>query len=180
MWAQQSVLSSGGRGKFSGVGEQISRGGQRAIGFGVAAAGDPDVWAKLSADQQAWVGATLSKLNDLIVKTTGTTCPGWAPAIPAASKCFQPWYNSMYAGSPGFVQLRTDGVFDADTLQALQTTALIHQADFPTPFPGTAPTTAVEKKGLSTGAMVGIAAAAATALGGGIYVATRKTGKKRR
>jgi len=167
MWAQNRGL----------LGEQVSLGGARARGFALAAAGDPEVWTKLTAEQQKWVVDTLVKLNDQIVKTTGSTCPTWAPSIDRASGCFQPWYNGMYVGSPGFVKLRTDGVFDADTLQALITTALIHQADFPASFPGQLPTAA--KKGLSTGAMVGIGAGVAAA-GGLLYAATRGGSKSRR
>lgn len=162
MWAQSKGLP----------GEQISFGGRGALGFALEAAGDPEVWSKLTSEQQTWVMNTLTKLNDMIVKATGTSCPTWGPSIVAAGGCFQYWFNSMYVGSPGFPKpIRTDGVFDGETLQALITAALIHQTDFPTPFPGTPPTGA---KKLSTGAVVGIAAAGATALGGIIYVATRK------
>lgn len=167
MWAQNKGL----------LGEQVSFGGSRVRAFALAGAGDPEIWSKLSPEQQKWVTDTLVKLNDLIVKTTGSSCPTWAANIPAATGCFQPWFNSMYVGSPGFVKLRTDGVFDADTLQSLVTTALIHQADFPAPFPGTMPTT---KKGLSTGAMVGIATGVAAVGGGIIYAATRGGSKSRR
>lgn len=164
MWAQSKGL----------LGEQVSFGGRGARGFALGAAGSPEVWGAQTADQKAWIVATLTKLNDLIYQSTNTTCSTWAPpsvagGAAAATKCFQPWYNSMYVGSPGFVQLRTDGVFDADTLQALITTALIHQADFPTAYPASA-------KKMSYGKMVGIGAAVAT-VGGVIYAATR--GKKK-
>ena len=175
MWAQRTLSTT--RGPGAGIGEQLSFRGAAVSGFSLAAAGDPQVWTTLTPDQQAWVGATFAKLNDMIVKSTGTTCPTWAPSVDKASGCFQPWYNSMYVGSPGFKMLRTDGVFDADTLQALITTALIHQSDFPTPFPGTPPSAA--SKGLSKGAMAGIAVGGATVLGGIIYAATRGGGKKK-
>lgn len=160
MWAQTKGL----------LGEQVSFGGRGALGFALEAAGDPDVWATLTPDQQKWVTDTLVKLNGLIVQSTGTTCPTWAPTITAASGCFQAWFNSINAGAP-IRKLRTDGVFDQDTLSALITTTQIHSKDFPTPFPSAAATAA--KKKLSTGAMVGIATAGAAALGGVIYVATR-------
>jgi len=167
MWTQSKGL----------LGERISYGGRGAVGFALAAAGDPDVWTQLTPDQQTWVMQTLTKLNDMIVKTTGTSCPTWGPSITAAGGCFQFWFNSMYIGSPGFPKpIRTDGVFDGETLQALITAALIHQTDFPTPFPGTPPT---GKKKLSTGAMVGIAAVGATALGGVIYAATHSKKSRR-
>ena len=165
MWAQSKGL----------LGDQVSIGGRAMYGFGLGAPGSPPVWSTLTPDQQAWIVATLTKLNDLIYQSTNTKCATWAApstsSVAAATGCFQPWYNSMYVGSPGFVQLRTDGVFDADTLQALMTTALIHQTDFPTAYPASA------KKGLSYGAMVGIGTAVVAA-GGLIYAATR--GKKSR
>ena len=176
MWARQTLSNTAG--SIGSLGDQISFGGRSALGFSLGAVGDPNIWTSLSPEQQAWVGATFAKLNEMIVKTTGTSCPTWAPSVDKASGCFQPWYNSMYAGSPGFVQLRTDGVFDQDTLNALKTTALIHQADFPTAYPEGALVTA--KKGLSTGAMVGIAAAGAAAIGGVIYVVSHKGGGKRK
>jgi len=172
MWAQSKGL----------LGSQVSFGGRYALGF-VAAAGDPEVYSKLSAAQQQWISETLAKLNGLIVSTTGTTCPSWAPEIGRASGCFQMWFNGAKLGftkkdgSP--LVLRTDGVFDQDTLDALRTTVAFNPKDFTTPFPGTTlPGPAKEEKKLSTGAMVGIAAGGAAVLGGVIYVATK--GKKRR
>lgn len=162
------------------LGERVSLGG-----FALAAAGDPDIWGKLSLEQQTWVGNTLAKLNELIVKTTGTTCPQWTPTIHGAGYCFQTWFNSSGLkltkpdGSP--VVLRSDGIFDQDTLDALRTTVALNQKDFPTPFPGTAlPGTTGEGKKLSTGAMVGIGTAGAAVLGGIIYAATRGGKRKRR
>lgn len=169
----------------SGVGEQISFGGAHTRGFSLAAAGDPDAWVQLDAGQQTWVMNTLVKLNDQIFKATNTTCPTFGPSITAAGGCFQRWFNAQKMGltkrdgSP--VVLRTDGVFDQDTLDALRTVVALHAADFPTPFPGTEmPGTGIEKKKLSTGAMVGIAAAGATVLGGIAYVATRKKSRRKR
>jgi hypothetical protein len=175
MWAQTKGL----------LGEQVSFGGRRTRAFALAAAGDPDVWNSLSVPQQTWISTTLSKLNDLIVKATGTTCPQWSPSIQGASICFQAWFNNQKFGltkpngSP--VVLRVDGTFDQDTLDALRTVVALNPKDFPTPYPGTemAGTGSTEKK-ISTGAMVGIAAAGATALGGIVYVATRKRGRKSR
>ena len=195
MWAQRSL--SVVRGESAGIGEQISFGGRPVVGFGnvvlgVAAAGDPDIWTQLSPEQQNWVVTTLTKLNDLIVKSTGTTCPTWGPSITAAGGCFQGWYNANYLPlNPAAPQLRTDGVFDEDTLCALMLQAALNPPEFPTPFPdpekrycqapapAPAPTTEKKKK-LSTGAMVGIGVAGAATLGGIAYVVTRKKGGRRR
>lgn len=166
------------------LGEQVSFGGRNVRAFALAAA--EDTWAALTVPQQTWVVSTLTKLNDLIVKANGTRCLTWAPNITAAGQCFQMWFNSAKLGltkpdgSP--VVLRTDGTFDQDTLDALRTTVALNPKDFPTPFPGTQMPgeTGTGEKKLSTGAMVGIAAAGATALGGIVYVATRKRGRKSR
>lgn len=161
------------------LGERISFGGTGAL----AAAGDPSVWDKITPEQQMWVGATLVKLNDLIVKATKTTCPDFGSTVNASLKCFQYWFN---AGPKGAITkadgskllLRTDGYLDQETLDTLiaVTKLTANVKNFPTPFPATP--TAIEKKGLSTGAMVGIGVAGATVLGGIIYAATR--GKKAR
>lgn len=155
------------------MGENISFGGAGALGFGIGADGDPSVWEKLTPEQQAWVQATLIKLNTLITTTTGTKCLTWAPSIDKAGQCFQMWFDSANAAAP-IKKLRTDGVFDKDTLDALIVTTQIYSNDFPAPFPGTAPS----GKKLSTGTMVGIAAGGAAAAATIIYVAT--SGKKRR
>jgi len=182
MWARQS-LSVGGRANFSGIGEQISFGNVGVRGFAIGAAGDPDAWVQLNKEEQTWVMNTLVKLDALIRAATKTSCPSFGPNITGASLCFQAWFNSQKFGltkrdgSP--VVLRTDGVFDQDTLDALRTVAGMNPKDFPTPFPGTEMAGTGEKKKLSTGAMFGIAAAGATAVGGIIYAATRK-GKARR
>ncbi len=168
MWAQQNRLKAFGGGLADGG---LSFGGRGALGF-VAAAGDPSVWESLNADQQKWVVDTLVTLNTKITTTTGTKCLTWAPAIGPAGQCFQMWFNSVNAGAP-IKFLRTDGVFDQDTLDALITTTQIHKADFPTPFPGGQQIQVAGKK-LSTGAMVGIAAAGAVVIGGIVYVATKK------
>lgn len=169
MWAQQNRLRAFGGGLADGG---LSFGGRGALGF-VAAAGDPSVWEKLSPDQQKWIVDTLIKLNEKITSTTGTKCLTWAPTITAAGQCFQMWFDSVNAGAP-IRLLRTDGVFDQDTLDALITTTKIHSSDFPTPYP------AASGKKLSTGAMVGIAAAGAAVLGGVVYVATKpKKGRRR-
>jgi|KBSSwiStaDraftv2_1062776.scaffolds.fasta_scaffold818278_1 hypothetical protein len=168
------------------IAERISLGGATRRGFSLGAAGDPDIWSSLSNAQQTWVGATLSKLNDLIVKQTGTTCPQWAPTIHQAGFCFQGWFNrqnfgmTKADGSP--VVLRTDGAFDQDTLDALRTVVALNQKDFPTPYPGTSlpGETGTGEKKLSTGAMVGIAAAGAATLGGVIYALTSGKKKSRR
>ncbi len=165
--------------RSSGLSEQISFGGKGALGFALESAGDPEIWSNLKADQQAWVLSTLTQLNALIQKSNpGSMCPGWvtpsgASGITGATGCFQMWFNSVYPPGTTVRQLRTDGVFDQDTLDGIKTITQIHASDFPTPFPGT-----VAKAGLSTGAMVGIAAAGAAAVGGVIYVASH--GGKRR
>ena len=169
------MFASQNRLRAFGMGEAISFGGKGALGFALGADGDPSVWEKLTTEQQAWVQATLVKLNDLVTKTTGTKCLTWAPSIDKAGQCFQMWFDSVNANAP-IKKLRTDGVFDRDTLDALIVTAQIHSNDFPTPFPGAAPS----GKKLSTGAIVGIAAAGAAVLGGVVYVATSKKSRRRR
>ena len=200
--------------------DAISYGGRRIAGIGlggssepdvrsvgIAAPGDPDVFAPMSAAQQAWVGNALVSLNTLIVQTTGTTCPTWGGGIPQAAGCFQQWYNANYAPpkAPG-VTLRTDGVIDQDTLNALQMITGMHPSDFPTAFPAPAaaptvtpaaplpplpapvtpapvvpaPAPAAAATGLSTGAMAGIAVVGAGVVGGIIYAATRGGGGKGR
>lgn len=175
MWAQNKGL----------LGEQVSFGG-RAIG--VAAPGDPDVWASLSTPQQQWVTNTIVTLDGKIrAQTPGSSCPGMSTGtITGIAGCFQNWFNSAKLGltkpNGAPVTLRTDGVFDQDTLDALRTVAAMQPADFKTPFPGTEMpgTGIVAKKGLSTGAIVGIGAGLATVLGGAAYVATRPKKKSRR
>jgi hypothetical protein len=166
------------------LGEQVSFGGRGVRAFALAAAGDPDVWTKLNPEQQKWVISSLTMLNNLIYQGTGTMCPTWGPSITAAGGCFQNWFNANAKltkpdGSP--VKLRTDGVFDQDTLDALNTITGMDPPHFPQAFPpGYITSAAPEPKKLSTGAMVGIAAAGAAALGGVVYVATRKRGRKSR
>jgi hypothetical protein len=167
------------------LGEKISFGGVGTPGFALAAAGDPDAWVQLNTAQQTWVMNTLVTLDANIRKATGTTCPMFGPNITGAATCFQNWFNSAKLGltkrdgTP--LVLRTDGVFDQDTLDALRTVAALNAKDFPTPFPGTEMAgTGTAKTGLSTGAMVGIAATGAAVVGGGIYVATRGKKKSRR
>lgn len=161
--------------------QQISLGGRQVRGFGLAAAGDPDIWSSLSAAQQAWVFATLATLNQKIVTSTASMCPGWvtpsgATGVTAAAGCFQMWFNGIYQvpGSP-VKALRTDGVFDQDTLAGLQTIAGLHPADFTTPYPASS-------SKLSKGEMIGLGVAGAAVLGGGVYLVThkKKSSRKRR
>jgi hypothetical protein len=173
MWAR-TTLSTGNRLTNSGIGERLS--------FGVAGPADPSVWEALTRAQQEWVAASLIKLNNLIVQTTKTTCPTFGPTITAAGGCFQQWFNASTKGAMtkadgSKLVLRTDGVFDQDSLDALITITGMHGKDFQTPFPAGAP---IEKKGLSTGAMVGIGVVGAAALGGIIYAVTRKPRRKTR
>lgn len=176
MWAQNKGL----------LGERISFGGRGALGFAIGAAGDPEVWTKITPAQQTWVVNTLVKLDENIRKATNTTCPTFGPSITAAGGCFQRWFNAQNLGltkpNGDKVVLRTDGTFDQETLDALRTVVALHPQDFPLPFPGTTlpGLTGTGEKKLSTGAIVGIAAAGATVLGGIAYVATRKPARKRR
>lgn len=183
MWAQQAISTTRGQsaGAVAGFGERLSFGGSGVLGFALEYVGDPEVWTKLTPDQQMWVTNTLNKLNDIIVKTTGAPCPTWGPAINLAGGCFQGWYNANYGASGASRKLRSDGVFDQDTLDALIMIANMRKADFPTPFPAGAVTaTQVQpvKKPLSKGAMIGIGAAG-VGLVGIVYAATRG-GKARR
>jgi|GEM_PF-3448296 len=188
MWTQQALSTVRGQsaGYVAGVGDMVLFGGRGALGFALEAAGDPEVWSKLGAAQQTWVANTLRKLNDKIVSTTGSKCPTWNPAvITATAGCFQVWFNANYGGkltdaSGKPVMLRTDGTFDQQTLDALRTVvATFGTTDFPDPFPGTSlpGETGTGEKKLSTGAMIGIGAGVAAAIGGGLYLATHK--KKR-
>lgn len=178
-WWAQNVLSRKGTNPMAGLGEQISFGGARTRGFALGAPGDPDVWVGLTPAQQTWVTTTISTLNGLIVKQTGTTCPGMStPTITGIAGCFQNWFNSAHlgltnpAGAP--VVLRTDGVFDNDTLDALRTVTALDAKNYPTPFPGDQAAGIAPVKKLSKGEMAGIAAGGAALVGGIIYVATRK------
>lgn len=187
MWAQTSLSHVRGQSAGVGIGERLS-----FNGFSLSAAGDPEIWTQLSAAQQKWVMDTLVKLNNIIVSKTGATCATFGPSVTAAGGCFQAWWNASGI-SPQMI--RTDGVFDEETLCALITMAGIHSADFPTMFPDPEgrycqiPTTMApqalapvepEKKKLSTAAVVGIGAAVIAVGGGAVYLATRKTKKKSR
>jgi hypothetical protein len=160
--------------------ETISFGGKAARGFALGGPGDPDAYATMTTAQQQWVQAALVLLNNKVLQATGSTCATWVDPgvnLGAAVGCFQQWYNANYTPpkAPGR-PLRTDGVFDADTLAAMQMIAGLHPNDFNVAFPAGSPT--VAKKGLTKGEMVGIGAGVA-ALGGVVYVATRG-GKRRR
>jgi len=173
--------------------ETISYGG-RVVGFSLAAAGDPSIWEQLSTVQQSWVMNTLNILNSKIEKTTGTKCPTYGPSITAAGGCFQAWWNASGI-SPQ--KIRTDGVFDEETLCALITVAGIYTQDFPSLFPdpegkycrlpgGGAPapapqTVTTTKPKLSKGAMIGIGAGAIVVIGGVAYAlsSSRRSKKKK-
>jgi len=174
MWTKQNFVSPR---HYPGLsGEQISLGGHGALGFAI---GDSEVWTKLTQQQQTWIIQSLTHLNNLIYQNTGTTCPDWgnAPTITGPAKCFQSWFN---ANKIDPVTLRTDGVFDQSTLDALLTVARIDPGQFPTPYPGDPiqATAEEEKKGLSKGAMYGIAAGGALVVGGTIWAITRKKSKR--
>jgi hypothetical protein len=174
MWAQTKGF----------LGESISFGGVSARGFsglGTTIAEEDlnkDVWTKLTPEQQTWVMNTLVKLNDLVTRQTYSKCPTFGPSITAAGGCFQIWFNWANKNSP-VKPLRTDGVWDAYTMDALLTTVAIHPKDFPTPFPGTFVHVIPKEKKLSTGAMVGWGLAGATALGGVVWAVTRKPRRRR-
>jgi hypothetical protein len=147
------------------------------LGYALAMAGDPSVLEKLTQAQQTWVSDTLIKLNSLIVAATKTTCPTFGQSFAGRIACFQQWYNKgpttlTKADGSKFV-LRTDGTLDQETLTVLIGVAGLNAKDFPVPFPGMTPT-AIEKKGLSKGAMWGIGLALAAVGGGAVYYATRK------
>ncbi|RPH57413.1 MAG: hypothetical protein EHM89_13970, partial [Acidobacteria bacterium] len=159
MWTKQSLSTV--RGESSGLGERVSLGGRVIGGFSLAAAGDPDVFMGFSQSQKDWILATLAKLDALVNQQTGTKCEPGLTAIFPRTRCFQIWFNANMKGLTGAdgkpVVLRTDGVFDQQTLDALRTTVALHPKDFTTPFPGTEMPGIVEEKKLSTGAIVGIA-----------------------
>jgi hypothetical protein len=153
--------------------------------LGLAAPGDPDVWTTITPDQQKWVTNTIVTLDKKIQAQTKTTCPGMQTgSITGIAGCFQNWFNSAKTGltksNGSLLVLRNDGVFDQDTLDALRTVAALSPVDFPTPFPGTEMAGTGEKKGLSTGAMVGIGAGVVAAVGGVAYLATRGSSRKSR
>lgn len=168
--------------RSTGIGERLSFGGRGALGFAIGKAGDPDAWTQLNAAQQTWVMNTLVKLDSLIRAQTKTSCSTFGPSITAAGGCFQNWFNGAKLGLTGRdgapIVLRTDGVFDQDSLDALRTVAALNPKDFTTPFPGTEMAGTGAKK-LSTGAIVGIAAGGAAVLGGVVYVVTRKGGRRK-
>jgi hypothetical protein len=165
----------------TGCAERLSFGGRGALGFALDAPGDPEIWSKITPDQQMWVSNALNTLNTKIVSAGSPPCPTWGPAINLAGGCFQVWFNANMkaftdaSGKP--VTLRTDGVFDQQTLDALRTSVALYPKDFQTPYPGTQMAgiqPATDDKKLSTGAMVGIAVGGAAALGGIVWLATKK------
>jgi hypothetical protein len=179
------------------LGESISFGGVGALGFAIGAPGDPTIWSSLDDSQKQWVTSTLNKLNDVIIAKSGTHCPGWPAdlvpgndsAVAPALACFQMWWNANRASPNGPGKpLRGDGILDQDTLCALITIQQLDPSNFAVTFPDhgknfcmpsapiqptPSPSPAAEKKGLSTGAMVGIGVAGAAVFGGIIYAATR-------
>jgi hypothetical protein len=164
MWAQHK-----GTGLSS---ESISLGGAPVVGFG--APGDPGL--TLSAADKAWAQNAINDLNTKILAGGSAPCATWAADFSSMTGCFQGWYNVNRA--PASKMLRTDTVFDQDTLDALKMVVAARPADFPSAPAANAPqpAAAAAKKGLSTGAMVGIAAGAALVLGGVGYYYTQKKG----
>lgn len=177
MWTQRTGVQG-----YSGLGELIAIRGVGSLGFALDGASDPEVWTKQSSAQQAWIADTMRVLNDQIMKATGTSCPTWNPSnIASITGCFQVWFNANYRGkltgaNGAPVGLRSDGVFDQETLDALITIAGMNPTAFPKAYPGGSlpgPATQVDKKGLSKGAIAGIAAGGIAAVGLA-YAATRK------
>src|SRR5271170_7586231 len=114
--------------KGIGLDGVVSRGGRAVVGFG--AVGDPDIFSDLSTDQQNWVRNALNDLNTNIqTENPGNACPTWAPDYVSMTKCFHAWWNKHYSTVK---TLRTDGAFDADTLNALR--GIVIAAD-PKEFP---------------------------------------------
>lgn len=172
MWARQTTPH--------GVGDQVSYSGHGALGFALETVNDPEIWSKLTPDQQMWVSNSLNTLNTKITQQTGSSCPTWGPAINLAGGCFQKWFNANYGGAnSGVMTLRGDGVFDEDTLCALVMVTGLNKTDFPTPFPdpnkqychGPSPVSATKK--ISTAKMLGIGALGVAGVAGIIYAATR-------
>lgn len=175
------------------LGEQISFGGARALGFALGGPGDPDIWALLSLAQQTWVTTSLNTLNAKIIANGNAPCPTWGPAINLEAGCFQAWYNNNYGPSAQQMvspskTLRTDGAFDEDTLCALIMIAGMHPADFPTPFPDPtkqycqvqpAPTVAAASMMTPMTKKVLIGSALVAGIGGIVFAAS-KGGKGRR
>jgi hypothetical protein len=180
--AQPACVDCKGSNSMGLLGEQIVFRGRAVRGFGLRAAGDPGIWDTLSGAQQEWVLQTLISLNDLIVKTTGTSCATYQSRVEPATGCFQAWFNTSnfgftkVDGSP--LVLRTDSVLDRDTLDALRTVVALHPQEFPASFPGTELPGMVEEKKLSKGAVIGIAAAGATAVGGLVYLVVTRRKRK--
>lgn len=138
VWTRNSLCPGTNQGQGSGIAGLggISYGGRAVAGFAIGKAGDPDVFAALSPDQQNWIMAALSQLNDRIVQTTGSSCPTWGLTIGAATNCFQVWYTANYAPPNGPANpLRLDGVFDEDTLCALLGITGSYPLDFINVFP---------------------------------------------
>lgn len=179
MWAQQTTPH--------GVGDLVSYNGHGALGFALGTVNDPEIWSKLTPDQQMWVSNSLNQLNTLITQQSGSMCPSWGPAINLAGGCFQTWFNANYGGAnSGVMTLRTDGVFDQDTLCALITVTGIHKTDFPTPFPDPSkqycqsPAPVAAKK-VSTAKMIGFGALGIAGISGIAYaVMSSKPGRRRR
>jgi hypothetical protein len=167
-----------GYGNLSGAGEALALRGAGALGF---ALGADDVFGSLTDAQKDWVRNALGTLNGLITQQTGTTCPTWIDPgvnVNAAAGCFQVWFNSR--GAPA-KKLRADGVFDEDTLCMLVSIAQADPRNFTAAFPpdgnhcpAATPLSAETKPGLSTGAMIGIGAAGLAAVGGLLYLFSRR------
>lgn len=143
--------------------------------WGLGAASDPDITGSMSAAQKGWVAGGIAGVKDAAIKT-GT----WTSADAADGLGFQKWYNANVAKVVPVKPLRTDGILDQDTLDALQ--SVVKQMGG-SPYPSAAcpkgqeldPKTGLcaDKKGLSRGAIAGLAAAGAAVVGGIVYVVTK-------
>lgn len=158
--------------------------------WGLGGPGDPDIFGKLSPAQQGWVATTFAAIFAKADPKDIQPC-GPLNSSAAMIRCFQMIYNAESTDMP-VKPLRTDGVFDEDTLCALQlaaTNTKFGVVPFPDPEkrfcqppcpvgqardPKTGLCAETTKPGLSTGAIVGIAAAGAVAVAGLVYAVSRK------
>lgn len=105
----------------------------------VGAAGDPEIYSTLTSAQQGWVDGGLANLKARTVAAGQTWPPvpgspdGTRPAMVGG---FQQVYNATVAKTSPVKPLRTDGLLDQDTLDALQSAV---GAAGGSPYPTTAP-----------------------------------------
>jgi len=155
-------------------------------------AGPEIFFAKLTPEQGAWVYAALTAVGaarKIDPPNQGAAVCAGSATIEDMTRCFQYGYNRDIVATPA-KPLRTDGVFDEDTLCALQLySSKVTAVPFPDPNklycqppcptgqardPMTGLCADQKKPGLSTGAVIGIATAGAVVVGGLLYAAMRK------